>query len=129
MQAFLEAESFPGPSLLIAYSPCIAHGYELSQGVSQQGLIVDSGIWPLYRFDPRRVAKGLPPLQLDSGAPKVPVGRFMENETRFRMVEKLDPERYKFLAAQAQRLANRRVAVYQQLAGVTVPHEAEVAAE
>jgi pyruvate-ferredoxin/flavodoxin oxidoreductase len=64
-QAFLEAEAYPGPSLIIAYSHCIAHGYDMSQGAAQQKLAVDSGVWPLYRFDPQRIAKGEPPLHLD----------------------------------------------------------------
>ena len=71
VQAFLEAEAYPGPSLIIAYSHCIAHGYDLAHGCEQQKLAVDSGVWPLYRFDPRRVAAGRPPLQLDSAAPKI----------------------------------------------------------
>jgi pyruvate-ferredoxin/flavodoxin oxidoreductase len=66
-QAFLEAEAYPGPSLIIAYSHCIAHGYDMSQGAAQQKLAVDSGVWPLYRFDPQRIAKGEPPLHLDYG--------------------------------------------------------------
>jgi pyruvate-ferredoxin/flavodoxin oxidoreductase len=121
VKAFLEAESYPGPSLIIAYSHCIAHGYDMAHGADQQRLAVDSGVWPLYRFDPRRIAEGLPPLQLDSGAPKVPVERYMRNETRFRMVEKLDPARFKRLLALAQRDATQRVAVYQQLAALKVP--------
>ena len=63
VQAFLEAEAYPGPSLIIAYSHCIAHGYDMAHGMSQQKLAVDSGVWPLYRFDPRRLAKGEPPLR------------------------------------------------------------------
>ncbi len=65
VRAFIEAESYSGPSLIIAYSPCIAHGYDLARGLDQQRLAVDSGHWPLYRFDPRRLDRGLPPLQLD----------------------------------------------------------------
>src|SRR3954470_24037750 len=64
-QAFVEAESYAGPSLIIAYSHCIAHGYDMARGASQQKLAVDSGVWPLYRFDPRRLVKGEPPLHLD----------------------------------------------------------------
>ena len=74
-QAFLEAESYPGPSLIIAYSHCIAHGYDMAHGASQQKLAVDSGVWPLYRFDPRRLVKGEPPLRLDYGPPKGTGGR------------------------------------------------------
>ncbi len=66
VKAFLEAEAYPGPSLIIAYSHCIAHGYDMAFGTEQQKLAVDSGVWPLYRFDPRRIEAGQPPLQLDS---------------------------------------------------------------
>jgi pyruvate-ferredoxin/flavodoxin oxidoreductase len=90
-------------------------------GAEQQKLAVDSGVWPLYRFDPRRVAQGQPPLALDSGDAKVSAKQYMRNETRFRMVEKLDPERFKKLLSMAERQAKQRVAVYKQLAGLTVP--------
>ena len=120
-QAFLEAESYPGPSLIIAYSHCIAHGYDMAQGAAQQKLAVDSGVWPLYRFDPRRGAKGEPPLHLDYGPPKAKVADYMRNESRFRMVERADPERYKMFLAESQAAAERRYAVYEQLAGIKVP--------
>ena len=121
VRAFSEADSFPGPSLVIARSPCIAHGYDLRYGAEQQKLAVDSGAWQLYRFDPRRVDEGQPPLHLDSGEPKIPLSHYMRNETRFRMVEKTEPARYKRLAEAAQHGVTRRAAVYQQLARVTVP--------
>ncbi len=121
VEAIREAESYPGPSLVIAYSHCIAHGYDLQFGVDQQRLAVDSGIWPLYRFDPRRVAAGQPPLKLDSGAAKVPVSEYMKNEARFRMVEKQNPQRFRQLMAEAQRDVTRRVAIYEQLSHLTVP--------
>jgi pyruvate-ferredoxin/flavodoxin oxidoreductase len=121
LRAFQEAESYPGPSLIIAYSHCIAHGYDMVHGAEQQRLAVESGIWPLYRFDPRRVLNGEPPLRLDSGSPKASVQEYMRNETRFRMVEKLDPERFKRLLAAAEREASRRVAVYEQLSALRVP--------
>ncbi len=121
LQAFLEAEAHPGPSLIIAYSHCIAHGYDMAYGAEQQKLAVSSGVWPLYRFDPRRVAHGEPPLRLDSGPPRSAVKDYMRNETRFRMVETQDPERYKKLLKTAERDAAQRFAVYQQLAGVTIP--------
>ena len=121
VHALAEADAYPGPSLVIAYSPCIAHGYDLRNGAEQQKLAVSSGVWPLYRFDPRRVAAGEPPLQLDCNPPTVPVKTYMRNETRFRMVERLDAERFKRLAAAAQREATQRFAVYQQLAGLRVP--------
>jgi pyruvate-ferredoxin/flavodoxin oxidoreductase len=120
VKAFQEAESYPGPSLIIAYSHCIAHGYDLALGLDQQKLVVSSGIWPLYRFDPRRAAVGKPPLELDNKPPTTSVNEYMRNETRFRMVEKIDPERFRRLAIQAQTEASQRVAVYQQLAKIAV---------
>ncbi|MFN0181535.1 MAG: pyruvate:ferredoxin (flavodoxin) oxidoreductase [Gemmatimonadales bacterium] len=123
VKAFEEAEAYPGPSLIIAYSPCIAHGYDLRYGVEQQQLAVKSGVWPLYRFDPRRIAEGLPPLALDSKPPSLPVAQYQKNEARFRMAEKLDPARYRQLMAAAERDVARRWAVYQYLAGLTIPKE------
>jgi pyruvate-ferredoxin/flavodoxin oxidoreductase len=120
-QAFLEAESYPGPSLIIAYSPCIAHGYDLAQGASQQKLAVDTGVWPLYRFDPRRLVKGEPPLKLDYGPPKGRVADYLRNESRFRTVERANPTLYKSFVAESQAAAERRYAVYKQLASITVP--------
>jgi pyruvate-ferredoxin/flavodoxin oxidoreductase len=120
-QAFLEAEAYPGPSLIIAYSHCIAHGYDMAQGAAQQKLAVDSGVWPLYRFDPRRIEKGEPPLHLDYAAPKARVADYMRNEARFRMIERADPARFKRFMAEAQEAARRRYSVYQQLAGIAVP--------
>jgi pyruvate-ferredoxin/flavodoxin oxidoreductase len=128
VSAFLEAESYRGPSLIIAYSHCIAHGYDMSLGAEQQKLAVSSGVWPLYRFDPRRVAAGEPPLKLDSGAPRTSVQDYMRNETRFRMAEKIDPERFKVLMAAAEHHARQRFSVYQQLAGLTVPRAEKPAA-
>jgi pyruvate-ferredoxin/flavodoxin oxidoreductase len=126
-QAFLEAEAYPGPSLIVAYSHCIAHGYDMAQGPAQQKLAVDSGVWPLYRFDPVRLGKGEPPLHLDYGAPKAKVADYMRNESRFRMIERADPERYKKFVEASEDAARRRYLVYQQLAGISVP-PAETAA-
>jgi pyruvate-ferredoxin/flavodoxin oxidoreductase len=98
-----------------------AHGYDLSQGVRQQELAVASGVWPLYRFDPRRIAQGEAPLQLDSAPPTIRASEYMRNEARFRRVEKLDAERFRRLTAAADREVARRFAVYQQLAGLHVP--------
>jgi pyruvate-ferredoxin/flavodoxin oxidoreductase len=125
VHALSEADAYPGPSLVIAYSHCIAHGYDLRQGAEQQKLAVRSGVWPLYRFDPRRIDEGQPPLQLDSGEPKVPVKDYMRNEARFRMVERTHPERFKRFAAESQKATSQRFAVYRQLAGVTWPVPAE----
>jgi pyruvate-ferredoxin/flavodoxin oxidoreductase len=121
VRAFAEADSYAGPSLLIAYSHCIAHGYDLAHGLTQQKLAVDSGLWPLYRFDPRRLVAGEPPLALDSDEPKASVWDYVRTEARFRMVEKLDPKRFKHLLEEAQIQAKQQYAVYKQLAGLTVP--------
>jgi len=115
-----EAGSYPGPSLIIAYSHCIAHGYDLSHGLDQQRRAVTSGVWPLYRFDPRRGAQGLPALQLDSKPPTIPVSEYMSQETRFRMVEKINPDRFKFLSKAAQRNTTQRVELYKHLAAMSV---------
>ncbi len=120
LKALKEAESYPGPSLVIAYSHCIAHGYDMERGAEQQKLAVESGVWPLYRFDPRLVATGAPPLQLDSGPPKVKPRDYMKNEGRFRMVALKDPKRFDRLVEAAERLAAQRRAIYEQLAHVHV---------
>ncbi len=117
VQAFLEAEAYPGPSLIIAYSHCIAHGYDLVHGLDQQKLAVDAGYWPLYRFDPRRQAEGQVPLVLESPAPKIDLGKYTLNESRFRMVEQAFPERFKKLLAAAQEEVTHRYALYEQMAG------------
>ena len=123
LKAIQEAESYPGPSLIIAYSHCIAHGYDLAHGAEQQKLAVESGLFPLYRFDPRRAAKGEPPLSLDSGPIKAKVRDYMKNEGRFRMVELQDPKRYAALVHAAEQSAFERRGIYEQLAGLRVPAE------
>jgi pyruvate-ferredoxin/flavodoxin oxidoreductase len=125
VHALREADSFHGPSLVIAYSHCIAHGYDLRHGPAQQQLAVQSGMWPLFRFDPRRMRQGEPPLRLDSRQPSIPIARFMENESRFRMVEKSDPARFRRLSETAQQQADQRFAVYKQLAEVRIPMDPE----
>ena len=125
LDTFLEAESYPGPSLIIAYSHCIAHGFDLAFGAEQQKLAVTSGSWPLYRYDPRRIADGKPPLSLDSAEPKTPLRDYMKGETRFRMAEMIDPKRFHELQKAAEHEARQRFAVYKQLAGITVPNTEE----
>ncbi len=115
-----EAESYPGPSLVIAYSPCIAHGYDLSQGAEQSKAAVKSYQWPLYRYDPRRGAEGKPPMVLDSGPPSLDPQKYMAAEARFRVAEKIDPKRYRALVDQARDAARRKYELYRQLAGVSV---------
>ena len=121
VRAFQEADSYPGPSLVIAYCHCIAHGFDLAQGCEQQRLAVDSGYWPLYRFDPRRIAAGESPLKLDSAPPKLPLTQYVRNETRYRMVEQANPEHFRHLMEAAQREVTNRFAVYEHLAKLTVP--------
>jgi pyruvate-ferredoxin/flavodoxin oxidoreductase len=120
-KAMMEAESYDGPSIIIAYSHCIAHGYDLVQGCEQQKLAVDSGHWPLFRYDPRLVAEGKGPLQMDSPAPKIDLGTYVRNETRYRMVEQQNPEHFKHLLAMAQREVTNRYATYENLAHLTMP--------
>ena len=126
VKTFLEAESYQGPSLIIAYSHCIAHGYDMAQGLDQQRRAVESAVWPLYRFDPRRIAAGEPPLKLDSGPPKLKVKEYMQEEARFRITEHLDPERYKQLLRWAQKDTEQRYAVYEQLSKIVVPQIADI---
>ncbi|HVU33857.1 MAG TPA: pyruvate:ferredoxin (flavodoxin) oxidoreductase [Opitutaceae bacterium] len=119
VNAFREAEAYNGPALIIAYSHCIAHGYQLHLGLDQQKLAVDSGYWPLFRYDPRLAAKGENPLRLDSPAPKVELNKFMANETRFGILRNINPARADELAAQAQAQVRQHYALYQHLAA---PH-------
>ncbi len=116
VKAFLEADAYDGPSIIIAFSHCIAHGYDLEKGLDQQKLAVDTGYWPLYRFDPRRTATGENRLQLDSPPPKADVEKFMANETRFRVVQQQNPENYKKLLAAEQHEVTMRYGLYEQLA-------------
>jgi len=117
LKAFLEAESYPGPSLIIAYSHCIAHGIsEMRFGFNQQKAAVDSGAWILYRYDPRRVAEGKNPLQLDSKEPTLPIREYMEKETRFRALRQTNPEAAEHLAQLAQEDAIARWNLYRQMA-------------
>jgi len=116
IKAFTEAESFNGPSLIIAYAHCIAHGYDIgTQGLEHQKLAVSSGLWPLYRFDPRLLAEGKVPLQLDSKK-TTDVADFMALETRFKIVERADKERYERLVKLAQGRIENRLKLYDHLA-------------
>jgi len=102
VKAFLEAEAFDGPSLIIAYSHCIAHGYDLSYGMDQQKAAVSSGYWPLMRYNPELVAQGKNPFQLDSRAPSSAFKDYAYNETRYTMLVKSNPEEAKKLLGLAQ---------------------------
>jgi len=133
LRAFLEAESYDGPSLIIAYSHCIAHGINMTTAMQNQKAAVNSGQWLLYRYDPRRFAQGENPLQLDSRQPKQRVEEFMMMENRFKMLTKSDPERARMLFRQAQEDAERRFKRFEYLAtwkpnGQKPPeHEAQTA--
>jgi pyruvate-ferredoxin/flavodoxin oxidoreductase len=116
IRAFLEAESYPGPALILAYSHCIAHGIAMAEGMAHQKLAVDTGRWPLYRFDPRRAERGENPLQLDSPGPRRPLAEGMEAENRFRMLRYSQPERARELARSAQADLDRRWATYRAMA-------------
>jgi pyruvate-ferredoxin/flavodoxin oxidoreductase len=120
LKAFVEADAHKGPSIIIAYAHCIAHGYDLSQGCNQQKAAVDAGAWPIFRFDPKRITAGEPPLILDSSAPKGNLKDYMMNETRFRMVEKMDPKRFALLLESAERHAQRRTETYEQMAKMVI---------
>ncbi|MCX5939406.1 MAG: thiamine pyrophosphate-dependent enzyme, partial [Cyanobium sp. LacPavin_0920_WC12_MAG_62_9] len=116
LRVFLEAESFPGPSLILAYSHCIAHGIDMAKGMHQQQQAVASGRWLLYRHDPRRRAQGLPALVLDSGPPSLGLEEAMAGENRFRMLQYSHPDQARSLTKQAQGELNERFALYQRLA-------------
>ena len=120
IRAFLEAESYPGPSLIIAYSHCIAHGIDMARGMEHQKAAVDSGRWLLYRHDPRRAERGENPLQLDCPGQRRPLQEALEQENRFRILRYSQPERARELARQAQIELERRWATYKALAGQPV---------
>ncbi|MBE9230213.1 pyruvate:ferredoxin (flavodoxin) oxidoreductase [Cuspidothrix issatschenkoi LEGE 03284] len=116
LKAFLEAEAFDGPSLIIAYSHCIAHGIDMTAGLHQQKALVDSGRWLLYRYNPALQEQGKNPLQLDMKAPSESVEKSMYQENRFKMLTKSKPEIAKQLLEQAQAEVNARWEMYQYLA-------------
>jgi pyruvate-ferredoxin/flavodoxin oxidoreductase len=116
VKAFLEAEAHPGPSLIIAYSQCIAHGIDMAKGMHQQKLAVESGYWPLYRFNPALESEGKNPFQLDSHDPKIKLQDYIYTEGRYRMLQRSDPEAAKTLLAHAQESVNHRWAQYKKLA-------------
>ena len=122
-KALLEADAWPGPSLVIAYSTCIAHGIDMSKSMTHQKDAVKSGYWPLYRFRPSDLEDGKP-FKLDSNAPSIPIADFVATETRFAVLQRTHPERAAELAALAQADADERWRYYEQLAGLerTVPH-------
>ncbi len=121
VNAIREAESYPGVSLVIAYAHCLQQGIGTEIGLEQQGLAVDSGHWPLFRFDPRRAEAGESPLKLDSPAPKIDLKEYVERETRYRSVKAMNAERYEQLIAEAQKQVRERYALYELFAKGTPP--------
>ena len=116
LKTFLEAEAYDGPSLIIAYSHCIAHGINMSTAMQNQRAAVDSGRWLLYRYHPDRIKQEENPLQLDSRSPKIPIENSMYMENRFKMLTKINPETAKELLKEAQNDVNTRWQMYQYLA-------------
>ncbi|MBK8815355.1 MAG: pyruvate:ferredoxin (flavodoxin) oxidoreductase [Methylococcaceae bacterium] len=115
LNAFLEAEAHDGPSIIIAYAPCIAHGVDLSNNHRQQNLAVKSGHWPLFRFDPNKIKQGKNPMHLDSPEPSIPLRDFVSTETRFSMLWQTHPEDAERFLEQAQQEVKNRYHYYKQL--------------
>ena len=118
VKAIVEAEQYDGPSIIIAFAHCIAHGVNMIQGLHEQKLAVDSGHWILYRFNPDLIKEGKNPLQLDSKAPSIDYADYAYNEVRFRTLKTSKPERAKMLLEEAQRDAYKRYNYYKQLAAI-----------
>jgi pyruvate-ferredoxin/flavodoxin oxidoreductase len=116
VKAFLEAEAYNGPSIIIAYSPCIQQGIDMARGLDQQKLAVLSGHWPLFRYNPDLVAQGKNPMQLDSKAPSIPLQKYVYNETRYTMLSQSNEEAAERLLKLAQEDVNKRWKQYEQLA-------------
>ncbi|HVA00533.1 MAG TPA: pyruvate:ferredoxin (flavodoxin) oxidoreductase, partial [Terriglobia bacterium] len=116
VKAFLEAEAYDGPSLIIAYSHCIAHGYDMVHGMDQQKAAVQSGYWPLFRYNPLLAKEGKNPLQLDSRAPSIPLEKYVYNETRYTMLVRSQPEAAKLALQLAQEDVRARWELYQKWA-------------
>ena len=118
LRAFLEADAYDGPSLIIAYSHCINHGYNMRYGMGQQKLAVNSGVWPIYRYNPALVEEGKNPLKLDYKEPSIPVKDFAYNETRYKMLVQSNEERAEMLMKHAQSDAQARWKYLSQLAAM-----------
>ncbi|MDM7914532.1 MAG: pyruvate:ferredoxin (flavodoxin) oxidoreductase, partial [Candidatus Eisenbacteria bacterium] len=116
LDAFLEADAYDGPSIIIAYSHCIAHGIDMTHGMQNQKAAVDSGYWPLFRFNPDKAARGENPLSLDSKAPSIPLKDYAYRETRYKMLTKSKPEDAARLIEQAQKDVVSRWHLYDRMA-------------
>lgn len=126
LKAFLEAEAYDGPSIIIAYSHCIAHGIDMTAPLKQQKLAVDSGQWLLYKYNPEAAKRGENPLSLDSKAPKIPVAEFMNSENRFKMLKKSHPEIANEYYKMAQTFVQDRYNYYDFLANRKFGNQEEV---
>jgi len=129
LKAFMEAESYDGVSIIIAYSPCIEHGVDLARNLQQQQLAVDSGHFPLFRYDPRLIPQGKNPLQLDSKEPTVEYKTFMDSENRFRQLTRSDPALAERFAEMAQEEVYKRYTHYKDLASIIISHPGKEEAE
>jgi pyruvate-ferredoxin/flavodoxin oxidoreductase len=118
LKSFLDAESYDGPSLIIAYAHCIQQGIDNEIGLQQQKLAVQAGVWPIYRYDPRLAHQGKNPLVIENKEPSIPVADYAYNETRYKMLTKLDEERAEMLMKEAQHDAKSRWTLYQQMAAM-----------
>jgi pyruvate-ferredoxin/flavodoxin oxidoreductase len=118
LKAFKEAEAFNGPSLIIAYSHCIAHGIDMRKGLDQQRLAVQSGIWPIYRYNPELITIGKNPLVIDSKDPSIPVQEYAYNETRYQMLVQSDEQRAEKLMQDAKNDVTKRWELYKQMAEI-----------
>jgi pyruvate-ferredoxin/flavodoxin oxidoreductase len=118
VKALLEAEAYDGPSLIIAYSHCIAHGINMSKGLDQQKLAVNSGIWPLFRYNPDLAEEGKNPLTVDSKDPTISVSEYAYNETRYRMLVQADEPRAEMLMNAAKADVAKRWNLYKQMAAI-----------
>jgi len=116
LKAFLEAEAYPGPSIIIAYSPCITHGIDMRKAQAEQKLAVDTGYWILYRYNPLLAKEGKNPLQVDSKEPKLEYGAFLKNEIRYRTLVQQYPDIAKDLFARAEEEAKKRYQSYKKMA-------------
>lgn len=116
LRALKEAENYNGPSLIIAYSHCISHGFEMSKGIDQQKLAVKSGFWPLYRYNPDRKAQGLNPLEIDSPEPTISFKEYAYNEPRFSSLARDNSKLAEELLAKAEKDVKERWAFYKKLA-------------
>jgi len=121
LKAMLEADAYDGPSLVIAYSHCIAHGIDMRNGLAQQKAAVQSGVWPLYRYNPANLMEGKNPLTLDSKDPTISVKDYAYNENRYRQLVKADEERAEELMKEAEENVKVRWDLYKQMAEVTYP--------